>query len=69
MDKKLGIGFLKRCKMQPLMQDYAYFAFLFEKGCKKKYFMQAFRQDLYFVYLQKTKTLIRHLVAMETIFT
>ena len=26
---------LKRCKMKPVMQNYAYFAFLFEKGSKK----------------------------------
>ena len=48
--------------MQPLMQNYAYFAFLF-------YIMQTFQQNLNFVYLQKTKILILHLVTMETIFT
>ena len=26
----------EKCKMQPLMQNYSYFAFLFEKGSKKK---------------------------------
>ena len=31
--------------------------------------MQASRQNLNFVYLQKTKILILHLVAIKTIFT
>ena len=49
----------EKCKMQPLMQNYSYFTFLFEKGNK---------QFLNFVYLQKTKILILHLiVAMKTI--
>ena len=25
----------EKCKMQPFMQNYSYFAFLFEKGSKK----------------------------------
>ena len=37
MDKKLGIRFDK-CKMQPLMQNYSYFAFCLRKEVKK-YFM------------------------------
>ena len=57
----------EKCKMQPLMQNYSYFAFLFEKGSKKKYYMQASEQNLNFVYLQKTKILILHLVAIKTI--
>ena len=53
--------------MQPIIQNYASSAFLFEKGCQK--FMQASQQNLSFVYLQKTNILILHLVSMETIFT
>ena len=65
MDEKLDF---EKCKMQPLMQNYSYFAFLFEKKVKN-YFMQVSRQNLNFVYLQKTKILILHLVAIKTLFT
>ena len=33
MDEKLGIRFQKM-QMQPLIQNYSYFAFLFKKGSK-----------------------------------
>ena len=50
------------------MQNYSYFAFLFEKG-SKKFIKCRLRQNLNFVYLQKTKILILHLVAIKTTFT
>ena len=34
MDEKLGIRF-RKIQMQPFMQNYAYFSFLFEKGSKQ----------------------------------
>ena len=36
MDEKLELELdFEKCKMQPLMQNYSYFAFLSEKGSKE----------------------------------
>ena len=64
MDEKLGIRFQK-------MQNAAKMHIL--HFCLRKevkiYFTQASRQNMNFVYLQKVKILILHLVAIKTIFT
>ena len=63
MDEKLGIIFQKmqKCKIIHILH------FCLRKEVKI-YLMQALT-DLNFVYLQKTKILILHLVAIKTIFT
>ena len=60
MDEKLGIRFRK-------LQNYSYFAFLFEKE-SEKFIKCRLRQNLNFVYLQKTKILIRHLCCHKNHF-
>ena len=54
--------------MQSSMQNYAYFAFLLEKGSKKFILCRLLDKSMNFVYLQKTKILILHLVAIKIIF-
>ena len=67
MDEKLGIRFQK--KMQNATINAKLFCIFVWKRKKKNYFMQACRQNLKFVYLQKTKILILHLFAIKPIFT
>ena len=69
MDEKLWIRFWK---MQNATINAKLFMHILHFCLRKEvkiYFMQASRQNLNFVYLQKTKTLILHLVAIKTIFT
>ena len=68
MDEKLGIRFRKTQNVIINAKLFIFLHFCLRKEVKN-YFMKASRQTLNFVYFQKTKTLILHLVAIKTIFT